>query len=262
MNHAVMIHETANIHANARLGENVIVEPFAVIGPDVVLGDGCHVGAHAVLQGPMTLGNDNVIGPHAVLGAPPQDRGFGGEPTRLDIGSRNLIREFVTIHRATTKEDGVTRVGDDNMFMAYAHIGHDCRVGNHVTLANSANIGGHCVIEDYVTMSALCGIHHFTRIGAYAMLGGGTMTTMDIPPYAMASGNHARLYGLNRRGLQRNGFTPDEIRQVRRAYRLLFKAGLRLEEALSSIENDADLASGRVAHLVSFMRNSKRGVTR
>lgn len=257
-----MIHETATVHPEARLGEHIVIEPFAVIGAGVIIGDRCHVGAHAVLQGPMSLGADNVIGPHAVLGTPPQDRGYQGEATRLEIGDRNLIREFATLHRASTKEDWITRVGSDNMIMAYSHIGHDCQIGNHVTLANAANLGGHVTVEDHVIMSALCGIHQFTRIGAFSILGGGTMTTMDIPPYAMASGNHAKLYGLNRRGLQRNGFTTDEIGQLRRAYRLLFNAGLRLEQALDSIAADTTLDSSRVTHLVTFIRDSKRGLTR
>lgn len=257
-----MIHETATVHPEARLGEQIVIEPYAVIGADVTLGDRCHVGAHAVLQGPMSLGTENVIGPHAVLGTPPQDRGYRGESTRLEIGDRNVIREFATIHRASTKEKYVTRVGSDNMIMAYCHIGHDCQIGNHVTLANAANLGGHVTVEDYVTMSALCGIHQFARIGAYSILGGGTMTTLDIPPYAMTSGNHAKLYGLNRRGLQRNGFSAEEIGQLRRAYRLLFNTGLRLEQALDAITADTTLDSPRVTHLVAFIRGSKRGLTR
>ncbi|MEX0732078.1 MAG: acyl-ACP--UDP-N-acetylglucosamine O-acyltransferase [Aquisalimonadaceae bacterium] len=257
-----MIHETATVHLEAHLGEQVVVEPFAVIGAGVVLGDRCHVGAHAVLQGPLSMGADNVIGPHAVLGTPPQDRAYRGEPTRLEIGDGNVIREFVTIHRATTKADGVTRIGSHNMFMAYSHVGHDCLIGDHVTLANCATLAGHVTVEDHVNIAGLCAIHQFARIGAFAMLGGGTMAPMDIPPYAMASGNHARLYGLNRRGLQRNGFSAEEIRQLRQAYRLLFNSGLRLEQALEAIENDSALKSPRVAHLVTFIHGSKRGLTR
>ncbi len=258
-----MIHSTASIDPGALLGENVSVGAFACIGPGVEIGDGCRIGHHAVIQGPTRLGAHNQISPHAVLGEPPQDLSYKGEPTRLEIGERNIIREFVTIHRASTKEDHVTLVGNDNMFMAYSHIGHDCRVGNHVTMANAATLAGHVTVEDYVIIAGLCAIHQFARIGAYAMLGGGTMAPMDIPPYAMASGNHAKLYGLNRRGLQRNGFSRDDIQQVRQAYRLLFNSGLRLEQALEEIHaNEALRASKAVDHLVRFIRQSKRGITR
>ncbi len=257
-----MIHASASIDPNARLGEGVHVGAFVYIGPDVEIGDGTVIGPHAVIEGPTRLGRDNRIGPHAVLGQPPQDTSYAGEPTRLEIGNRNDIREFVTIHRASTKEDQVTRVGSDNMFMAYSHIGHDCIVGDHVTMANGATLAGHVTVEDHVIIAGLCAIHQFARIGMFAMLGGGTMAPKDIPPYAMASGNHAKLYGLNRRGLQRNGFSGEEIRQVRQAYRILFQSALRLEQALERIEDDTSLDSARVAHLVRFIRDSKRGVTR
>ncbi len=257
-----MIHASASIDPTARLGQDVHIGAFAYIGPDVEIGDGCVIGHHAVIEGPTRLGRDNRVGPHAVLGQPPQDASYQGEPTRLEIGDRNEIREFVTIHRASTKEDHVTRVGSDNMFMAYSHIGHDCIVGSHVTMANAATLAGHVTVEDHVIIAGLCAIHQFARIGMFAMLGGGTMAPKDIPPYAMASGNHAKLYGLNRRGLQRNGFSTEEIRQIRQAYRLLFQSGLRLEQALQRIADDNTLDSPRVTHLVEFIRSSARGVTR
>lgn len=257
-----MIHPTAIVDSQARLGAGVTVGPYACIGAGVELGEGCAVGAHAVLEGPLTAGPDNRIGPHAVLGTPPQDAGYRGEPTRLEIGARNVIREFVTIHRASTKGDRVTRIGSDNLFMAYSHIGHDCDVGDHVTMANGATLAGHVTVHDHVTIAGLCAIHQFARIGAHAMLGGGTMAPMDIPPFAMASGNHARLYGLNRRGLQRKGFAPDDIRAIRRAYRLLFQSDLRLEDALQAIEEQAALRIEPVRYLVTFIRESKRGITR
>lgn len=257
-----MIHETASVHPEASLDETVVVDAFAVIGAGVVIGAGCQIGAHAVLEGPTTLGRDNIIGPHVVLGAPPQDRSYKREPTRLEIGDRNTIREFATLHRASTKEQWVTRIGNDNLLMTGVHVGHDCVVGNNVTLANNAMLGGHVTVEDNVNMSALCGIHQFVRIGAYAMIGGGTMTTKDIAPFCMVSGNHGRLYGLNRRGLQRGGIPAEEIRQIRTAYRLLFRAGLRLEQAADAINNDSALNSLWVEHLLSFIRESKRGLIR
>ncbi len=257
-----MIHETATVHPEARLGDSVHVDPGAVIGADVVIGDGCRIGAHAVLEGPLQLGSNNVVGPHCILGTPPQDRGYRGEPTRLEIGSDNVLREFVTVHRATTKEDGVTRIGDHNYLMAYSHVGHDCQLGNHITLANAATLAGHVIVGDHVNIAGLCAVHQFARIGRFAMLGGGTMAPMDILPYAMASGNHARLFGVNRRGLQRNGFSADSIQQIRQAYRLLFRKGLRLQDAVAAIAADESLGSAEVQHLLEFIRTTQRGITR
>lgn len=257
-----MIHPTAIVDPEARLGSGVTVGPYACIGAGVELGEGCAVGAHAVLEGPISAGADNRIGPHAVLGVAPQDRSYRDEPTRLEIGDRNIIREFATIHRASTKEDRVTRIGNDNLFMAYSHVGHDCRIGDHVTLANATNLGGHVTVHDHVNFSALCGVHQFVRIGAHAMISGGTIVRMDIPPYAMASGDRAKLTSLNRRGLQRNGFDIATIRAIHLAYRLLFQSGLRLEEALQAIEQQTELRIEPVRYLVTFIRESKRGITR
>lgn len=257
-----MIHSTAIIDPHAQLGSGVHVDAYACIGAGVDVGAGCHIGAHAVLQGPMSLGADNHIGPHAVLGAPPQDLGYRGEPTRLEIGARNRIREFVTLHRASTKQDGVTRIGNDNLFMAYSHIGHDSQIGNHVVLTNASHLAGHVTVHDHVTISALCAVHQFVRIGAYAMLGGGTLVPMDVPPFSIASGNHARLFGLNRRGLRRNGFTAPTIRTIHQAYRLLFQSDLRLQEALAAVEAHAELDIEPVRYLLDFIRQSQRGITR
>ncbi len=257
-----MIHPTAVVDAAASIAADCTIGPGACIGADVTVAEGCRIGAHAVIEGPTTIGPDNHIGPHAILGTPPQDLGYDGEPTRLVIGAGNWIREFATIHRGTPKDRGETRVGDANFIMAYAHIGHDCVVGNHVVMANGATLAGHVTVEDRVNIAGLCAIHQFARIGAYAMLGGGTMAPMDIPPYAMASGNHARLYGLNRRALQRAGFESGTLQALRRAYRLLFRSGLRLEEALAEIEATPALDVSEVRHLVAFIRDSKRGITR
>lgn len=257
-----MIHPTAVIADDCLLGDDVTIGPYACIGAGVQIGDNCRIGAHAVIEGPTSIGPDNTIGPHAILGTPPQDLGYQHEPTRLEIGRGNRIRELVTIHRGTPKDRGVTTVGDDNMFMAYAHVGHDCVVGNNVVMANGSSLAGHVTVENRVNMSALCGIHQFARIGEYAMLGGGTMAPMDIVPYAMSSGNHAKLYGLNRRALKRAGFDADTIQALRAAYRVLFHSGLRLEQALSQLEQDGSCNNERVSHLVRFIRASKRGITR
>ncbi len=257
-----MIHSTAVVDDAARIGSNVEIGPYACIGAGVVIGDGCRIGAHAIIEGPTELGADNDIGPHAIVGRPPQDLGYRGETTRLEIGARNIIREFVTIHRGTPKDRALTTVGDDNMFMAYSHVGHDCIIGNHVVMANGATLAGHVTVEDRVNIAGLCAIHQFARIGEYAMLGGGTMVPMDIPPYTMASGNHARLFGLNRRGLKRAGLTSDEQQALRSAYRVLFKSGLRLEEALAQLQQDSALETPQVRHLIEFIQSSKRGITR
>ena len=257
-----MIHSTAVVDDDAQIGNDVEIGPYACIGAGVTLGDGCRVGAHAVIEGPTEIGADNDIGPHAILGRPPQDLGYRGEPTRLEMGAGNVVREFVTIHRGTPKDRALTTVGDHNMFMAYSHVGHDCIVGNHVILANGATLAGHVTVEDRVNIAGLCAIHQFARIGEYAMLGGGTMAPMDIPPYTMASGNHARLFGLNRRGLKRAGLTGDEQQALRSAYRVLFKSGLRLEEALTRLQDDGALQTPHVRHLIGFIQSSKRGITR
>jgi UDP-N-acetylglucosamine acyltransferase len=256
-----MIHPTALIHPSARLGNGISIEAYAVVGAQVEIGDGCEVGHHAVIQGPTRLGRNNRIFPHACLGGAPQDLGYRGEATRLEIGDRNIIREFVTIHRGTPKDRRVTRVGNDNMVMVQAHVAHDCLIGNHVIMANAATLAGHVTVGDFVNIAGLCAIHQFVRIGAHAMLGGGTMAPLDIPPFAMANGNRAKLHGLNRKGLQRRGFSPEDIRQLKQAYGLLFRSKLRLEQAIAAVV-EADLNSGHVAYLLNFIHESKRGITR
>lgn len=256
-----MIHPTALIDPSARLGQDVRIEPYAVIGADVDIGDGCQIGHHAVILGPTRLGRDNRIFPHACLGGEPQDIGYAGEATRLEIGARNVIREFVTIHRGTPKDRGVTRVGDDNMFMVHAHIAHDCVIGDHVIMANAATLAGHVTVGDYVNIAGLCAIHQFVRIGAHAMLGGGSMVPLDIPPFMLANGNRAKLYGLNVRGLQRRGFSPEDLRQLKQAYHLLFRSGQRLTEATAAVRA-AGLDSPPVVQLLDFVAESKRGITR
>lgn len=257
-----MIHPTAVIHPEARLGRDVRIGAYAVIEADVEIDAGCTIGQHAVIEGPTRIGRHNRIYPHACLGTAPQDISYRGEATRLEIGERNVIREFVTIHRGTPKDRGVTRIGDDNLLMVSAHVAHDCIVGSHVIMANAAVLAGHVVVGDYAYLAGLCAVHQFVRIGAYAMLGGGTIATQDIPPFVMAAGNHAGLYGLNHKGLQRRGFGADEVRQLKQAYRLLFRTSLRLEEAIAAVRA-AGLNSPSVAYLLDFLSApSKRGVVR
>jgi UDP-N-acetylglucosamine acyltransferase len=257
-----MIHATSIVHENARLGREVTIGPGAVIGAEVELGDRCSVGAHTVIEGQTRIGADCQIGHHVVLGSPPQDKAYRGEATRLEVGERTVIREFVSINRGSPKDKGLTRVGSDVYLMAYAHVAHDCTVGDHVVMANAATLAGHVSVGDRVNIGGLVAIHQFARVGEYAMVGGGAITTQDIPPYAVVSGNHARWYGINRRGLQRGGFDGDVIKQIRRAYRVLFQSGLRLQEAVTAIDEDESLRSPQVRHLVEFVRDSKRGVVR
>ncbi len=256
-----MIHPTAIIDASAKLRRDVSIGAYAVIGADVDLGDGCEVGHHVVIEGPTRMGKCNRIWPHAYLGAAPQDSGYAGEPTRIEMGDENIIREFATIHRGSPKDRGVTRIGNHNMFMAYSHVAHDCTVGSHVIMANAATLGGHVTVGDYVNIAGLCALHQFVRIGTHAMLGGGTMVPLDVPPFVMASGNHAKLFGLNRRGLERRGFSSHDIRQLRHAYKLLFRSDLRLADAIAAVEAER-LDSPCVGDLIDFMKTTKRGVTR
>ncbi|MCP5424917.1 MAG: acyl-ACP--UDP-N-acetylglucosamine O-acyltransferase [Gammaproteobacteria bacterium] len=255
-----MIHPTAVIHPETSLGANVSIGAYAVIGAQVSIGDGCSIGHHAVIEGPTTLGRDNRIYPHACLGQDAQDLGHAAPNARLEIGSGNIVREFVTMHRASAKDQRITRIGDNNLFMNYVHIAHDCVVGHHVVLANGVTLAGHVSIGDHVNMGGLCAIHQFSRIGSYAMVGGGSIITLDIPPFMLAVGNRAKLYGINRVGLRRHGFSLDEINQLKQAYRLLFRGPHRFDDAQATLQA-AGLDSPQVSHLLDFIRTTKRGIT-
>lgn len=257
-----MIHDTAVIDPDAHLGRDVRVGAYAVIGAGVSVGEGCEIGPHAVIEGPTRLGPGNRIAAHAVLGLPPQDTGYAGEPTTLEVGARNTFREFVTLHRGTPKDRGVTRVGDDNLFMAYTHLGHDGDLGSRVTIANGSQLAGHVQVGDQAYISAVCGVHQFVRIGRNAMLGGGAVVTQDVAPYVTVAGNRARLHGLNTRGLRRAGLSAEAQQAIRRAYRLLFRSGLRLEEAIARIEEAPAMNLPEIAELLAFVRNSHRGLIR
>ena len=254
------IHPSAVVDPNAQLHESVTVGPQACIGADVEVGEGTTIGAHAVLQGPLRIGRDNSIHAHVCLGDAPQDSGYDGEPTRLEIGDGNTFREFVSIHRGSTKDEGVTRVGNHNLFMNYCHLAHDGQMGDNVSLANCVQIGGHVHVGNRVNIGGVTAVHQFARIGDYTMIGGGSVVLKDIPPFAMASGNKLRLYGLNRRGLQRAGFSTESIRDIKHAYHLLFRAGLPLAEALEQLRSSSP--GDEVQGLIRFIEESERGVTR
>lgn len=256
------VHETAIVAEGAKLGPGVTVGPYAVIGATVVIGANTTVGAHVVIDGDTQIGEGNRFFPFAAIGHEPQDLKFGGENTRVRIGDRNQFREGVTVHRGTSGGGGITEIGSDNLFMAQAHVAHDCHVGSNVIFANAATLAGHVTVADYATVGAFSAVHQFCRVGAYAFLGGFTVATMDVLPYSKTVGNRpACLFGPNSLGLKRRGFSVEAVAAIRRAYRMLMQSGLPATEALQKIENEpglGDLPEVRV--LTEFMRTSRRGV--
>lgn len=255
------VHPTAVVHPDAQLHETVEVGAFAVIGPKVRIGAGTRVGPHAVIEGRTTLGARNRVFQFASLGAVPQDLKYAGEDTELVIGDENQIREFTTLHIGTAGGGGVTRVGNRNLVMANSHVAHDCQVGNGCILVNSAALGGHVVVEDYVIISGLTAVHQFTRIGKHAFVAGGAMVVMDVPPYCMAQGDRAELVGLNTVGLERHGFTEAQIGRIKEAYKILFRSKLQMTEALARLKAEYG-GQPEIDHMVSFIEQSKRGLTR
>jgi len=256
-----MIHPSAIIEAGAQLGANVSVGAFSIIGEQVEIGDNTVIGPHVVISGRTRIGCDNHIYQFSSLGGPPQDKKHGGEPTRLEIGDRNTIREFCTFNLGTALDAGVTRMGDDNWIMAYVHIAHDCQVGNRTVFANNAQLAGHVHIGDWAILGGYTGIHQFCRVGAHTMTAAGTVAVQDIPPYVMAAGNTASPFGINVEGLKRRGFSPEAMLALKRAYRTLYKSGLMLEEARAKLIEDA-VAHPEVQPLVDFLAVSKRGIIR
>ena len=256
------IHPTAIIDPKAKIHPSSEVGPYCVVGPDVEVGERCHLLSHVAMGGPTKIGSDNHFFPFCSIGLAPQDISYKGEPTRLEIGDHNEIREYVTINRATAKADGVTRVGSHNLIMAYTHIAHDCRIGNHIIMANAATLGGHVTVEDWATVGALCPIHHFVRIGTHAFIGGGTTVTRDVLPFSKTSaerGTHA--YGLNAVGLERRGFAKERIRKIHHAYRLLLTSKLNTSQALEKLKAETDRGDD-VDLLIRFIEASERGVTK
>jgi UDP-N-acetylglucosamine acyltransferase len=252
------IHPTAIVHAEAHIGAGTTVGPYVTIGEHVRIGRDCRIGASAVLDGWTEIGDANEIFPMASVGLIPQDLKFGGERTRLVIGDRNVIREFATIHRGTAGGGGVTRIGDHNLFMANAHVAHDCRIGNETIFGNGATLAGHVVVEDYANVGAFSGVHQFCRVGRHAFIGGYSVVTKDALPFAKTVGNRARIYGLNTIGLVRRKFSQDVIAKLRRAYRHLLHSNT--SRALAQIERDPTLQCEEVQYVVDFIRTSSRGV--
>lgn len=257
---AAEIDATAVVHPDAVVGAGTVVEPHAVIGAQVRIGRNCRVGASAVIDGDTEVGDACNVYPFASIGLIPQDLKFRGEPTRLVIGRRNVFREFVTVHRGTRGGGGVTSIGNDNVFMAYAHVAHDCHIGDRTIFGNGATLGGHVVVEDEATISAYSGVHQFCRVGRQAFIGGYSVVTKDALPYGKTVGNRARIYGLNTIGLARRGSSPATIAKLKRAYRYLLQSKLNTTRAVRRITEDPGVACPEVAYLVEFIRTSKRGV--
>jgi UDP-N-acetylglucosamine acyltransferase len=256
-----MIDSRAIVSPSAQIAADVQVGPYTIIGPDVVIGARTWIGPHAVINGPTRIGTDNKIFQFASVGDAPQDKKYNGEPTRLEIGDRNVIREFVTINRGTTHDLGVTTVGDDNLLMAYTHIAHDCRVGNKIVMSNCATLGGHVEVGDWVIMGGFSAVHQHAKIGAHCFIANNTAVTRDVPPYVMAVGRPAEPHSVNSEGLKRRGFSEEQIRNIRRAYRVLYRSGLKLEEALTALDKAAAVQA-EIKPFVDFIRQSSRSIVR
>jgi UDP-N-acetylglucosamine acyltransferase len=255
------IHPRAVVDPGARLAADVEVGPYAVIGADVEIGEGTWIGPHVVIDGRVRIGRRNRIFQSASIGAPPQDKKYKGEPTSVEIGDDNSIREYVTINRGTAQDLGVTRIGNENWIMAYVHFAHDVQVGNKTIFANCTQLAGHVTVEDWVIFGATTLVHQFVRIGAHAFTGMGSFISQDVPPYVMVAGHMASPHGINSEGLRRRGFAPQTIQAIKRAYRTLYRSGLSLEDAKRQLEADAQ-SCPEIKLLLEFLAVSKRGIAR
>jgi len=254
------VHPTAIISPQAKVPSSCKIGPYCTVGADVALGENCELISHVVIDGPSNIGAHNRFFPFSSIGLAPQDLSYKGEPTRLEMGDDNVVREFVTINRGTAKGGGLTRVGSHTLIMAYTHIAHDCVIGDHVIMANAATLGGHVIVEDWATVGALCPVHHFVRIGAHAFIGGGTTVTRDVLPFSKTAaerGTHA--YGLNAVGLERRGFSKERIRKINHAYKVLLASKLNTSQALERLKSEADRGED-VEMLIRFVEASERGV--
>lgn len=255
------VHPSAVIHPGAKLGEGVEIGPFCVVGDEVEIGAGTRIDSHVVIHGPTRMGRDNRVHSFAAIGGDPQDKKFHGERCELVIGDRNLIREFVTINRGTADDGGLTSIGDDNWIMAYVHIAHDCRIGNHNTFANAASMAGHVHIGNQVILGGFSLIHQFCKVGDHAFTAMGASVNRDVPPYVMVAGEYAQPRGINAEGLKRRGFSPERIAAIKRGYRALYMAGLPLAEARARIADEAE-ASEDLKLLLDFIDSSTRSLIR
>ena len=259
------IHATAVVDPRAELDASVSVGPYAVIGPHVRVGAGTTIGPHCVIEGHTRIGSDNRIFQFASIGAAPQDKKYAGEPTRLEIGHGNTIREFVTINTGTVQDEGVTRLGDDNWIMAYVHIAHDCQLGSHIILANAVQLAGHVHLGDWVFLGGLTGVHQFGRVGAHAMTAFQTRLAQDVLPFVTAGGNPAEAQSINAEGLKRRGFSPERITLIKQMYRLLYRQGLTLHAArqqIDALRGEVAEADADIALMQGFLSSAARGIVR
>jgi len=256
-----MIHPTAIIHPGAQLADKVSIGPYSVIGEFVKIGSGTTVAAHVVIEGWTEIGQENQIYQFSSIGANPQDLKYAGQETYLKVGDRNRIREFTTLNRGTAEGGGITTIGNDNLFMAYSHVAHDCIIHDHAILANGATLAGHVEVESAAILGGLSAVHQFCRIGCHTMISGGAMVAQDVPPYTVAQGDRAKTMGLNLIGLKRRGFSEEAIRGIKKAYRLIFRSGMRLEEALVKIADEVEMTP-ELDHFVTFIKESQRGIAR
>jgi UDP-N-acetylglucosamine acyltransferase len=255
----IAVHPTARISPGAELSPGVRVGPYSIVGPGVTVGPGTVIESHVVLLGPTRLGAGNHLFAFSSVGLEPQDKKYRGEPSRLVVGDRNTFREFVTIHRGTKVGGNETTIGSDNLFMAYAHVAHDCRIGDHTVLANNATLAGHVEVGDWATIGGFSGVHQFCRVGRHAILGGSSVATKDVLPFSTTVGNRACIYGVNKIGLRRQGFTEERVLAIKKAYRVLIQSRLNTSDAVARIEQ-AGGESTDVHELVEFIRSSPRGV--
>jgi len=254
------VHPTAIVDASAKVPASCEIGPYCIVGADVEMGEDCQLLSHVVMSGPTSMGSGNQIHPFAVVGGDPQDVTYQGERTRLEIGDSNLIREYVTIHRGTVKGGGLTRIGSHTFIMAYAHVGHDCVIGDHSMLINGATLGGHVTVEEWAVVGALCGVHQYVRVGAHAYIGGNTTITRDVLPFSLTSAERdARAFMLNKVGLQRRGFSPERIKKLHHAYRVLLASKLNTSQALEKLRSEDELGED-VESLLRFIETSQRGV--
>jgi UDP-N-acetylglucosamine acyltransferase len=256
-----LIHGSAIVDPSADLDEGVEVGPFSIVGPGVRIGRGTRIGPHVVVKGPSEIGRDNRIFQFASIGEDPQDKKYGGEPTHLTMGDRNVVREGATIHRGTTQDAGVTSIGNDNLFMAYTHVAHDCHIGDHAIMANAASLGGHVRVEDWSILGGFTLVHQFCRIGAHSFCAMGSVVSRDVPTYITVGGHPAEPRGINAEGLKRRGYSEEAITLIRRAYRLLYMSSLKLADALAAIR-ELEGACPELTPLADFIANSSRSIVR
>jgi len=256
-----VIDKHAIVDPKAKVAANVHIGPWTLIGPDVEIEEGTWIGPHVVVRGPTKIGRDNRIYQFATIGEDSPDKKYGGEPTRLEIGERNIFRECCTVHRGTVQGGGITRIGSDNLFMAYTHVAHDCIIGNQVVFSNNASVAGHVKVDDYASLGGMVGVHQFCVIGAHSFAAGASVILKDVPPFVIVSGHPAESHGLNTIGLERRGYSTNTIAALKRAYKFVFRQSLTVQEAIPELKNMAE-ETPEINVLIDFLARSTRGIVR